>query len=141
VNIGRVDEGERVVIKIRNQRTGAVIADRATEAATHWSRFRGLIGRRSLESGGGLVIRPSSSIHMLFMMFTIDTVFFDADDRVTSASSNVRPWIGFASGGGSAVGVIELPRGAAAEVEPGDQLQFLDGSPAVSSDEPAAAES
>ncbi len=113
------------MIKIRNQRTGELIAHKATEAATHWSRFRGLIGRRGLDSGGGLVIRPSSSIHMLFMMFTIDTVFFDADDRVTSASSNVRPWIGFASGGRSAVGVIELPRGAAAGVVEGDQLEFF----------------
>jgi len=116
------------VIEIRNRRTDEVVATRATEAATHWSRFRGLIGRRRLEAGGGLVIRPSTSIHMLFMLFTIDAVFFDEDDHVTRATSNVRPWIGFAAGGRSAVGVVELPRGAAAGVEPGDQLAFIEQS-------------
>lgn len=118
-----------MAIEIRNTRDGYVLADRATEAATHWSRFRGLIGRRGLEPGGGLVIRPSSSIHMLFMLFTIDAVFFDADDRVTRATSNVRPWIGFASGGRSAVGVIELPKGVATNVSPGDQLEFRETEP------------
>lgn len=113
-------------IEIRNLRNENSLASEATEAATHWSRFRGLIGRRGLEDGGGLVIRPSTSIHMLFMRFAIDAVFFDADDRVTRASSNVRPWIGLASGGRSAVGVIELPRGAASDVQPGDQLEFVE---------------
>ena len=114
-----------VSLEIRNVRTGALLANRATEAATHWSRFWGLIGRSSLEAGEGLIIRPSSSIHMLFMRFSIDVVFFDADERVTRAKSTVRPWIGGASGGRSAVGVIELPRGAASEVELGDELEFI----------------
>ena len=115
-------------IEIRNLRTGTAVADRAIEAATHWSRFRGLIGRSGLGAGEGLVIRPSKSIHMMFMRFAIDAVFFDDHDRVTSASSNVRPWIGFASGGRSAVGVIELPRGAASDVQSGDQLEFIEHS-------------
>ena len=62
---------------------------------------------------------------MLFMLFSIDAVFFDEDDRVTRVASNVRPWIGLASGGRAAVGVIELPRGAAVDVQPGDQLEFV----------------
>ena len=113
------------MIEIRNLPTGQSLADHADEAATHWSRFRGLIGRRGLEPGAGLVIRPSSSIHMLFMRFAIDAVFFDESDRVTKVASGVRPWVGFASGGRDAVAVVELPHGAAEDVEPGDQLEFV----------------
>jgi len=82
--------------------------------------------RSHLGEGEGLIIRPCSSIHMMFMRFPIDAVFFDADSRVTRVAKNLRPWTGLAMGGRGAEGVIELPAGAADGVEPGHVLQFSD---------------
>ncbi|MDA0351650.1 MAG: DUF192 domain-containing protein [Chloroflexi bacterium] len=113
-----------MLIRIHDDSEQTVLARQAEEASTHWTRFRGLMGRRGLEDGGGLVIRPCKSIHMMFMRFAIDAVFFDKENRVTRVALNVRPWIGMAWGGGSAVGVIELPSGAAAKLRPGDRLDF-----------------
>lgn len=112
---------------IHNQSTGTVLADAAREATSAWARFRGLMLHRSLPPGQALIIRPCSSIHMMFMWFAIDAVFFDASGRVTRVSRHVRPWVGIAFGGRGAKGVIELPAGAAAGTEAGQQLSFEAG--------------
>jgi uncharacterized membrane protein (UPF0127 family) len=55
-------------------------------------RMRGLLGRKSLESGEGMLIRPAPSIHTFFMRFPIDAVFLSKDGEVLKVASNVRPW-------------------------------------------------
>lgn len=75
-----------------------------------------------LAPGAGLDIRPCGSIHMMFMRFALDAVFYDKDDRVTKVARNVRPWIGLAFGGKGAKGVLELPAGSVGDVEAGDVL-------------------
>ena len=109
---------------IRDDATGKTLAGGARHATSPWARFAGLMLRSRLNPGDGLVIQPCSSIHMMFMRFSIDAVFFDADLRVTRVGRRVRPWIGLAFGGKGARGVIELPVGAADGVEPGHQLAF-----------------
>ena len=109
---------------ITNITTGEAIAPRADIADSYWARFRGLMLRRRLSTGEGLDIRPCGSIHMMFMLFPIDAVFYDNDLRVTKVSRRVLPWVGIAFGGKGAKGVIELPTGAAATTEPGHQLEI-----------------
>ena len=108
----------------RDVTTGSVVASPLEYATNPWTRFRGLMLRRSLPAGSGLLIRPCSSIHMMFMRFPIDAVFIDATGQVTRVARNVRPWVGFASGGRGAKAVIELPAGAAGNVDVGDQIEF-----------------
>ncbi len=57
-----------------------------------FSRFRGLLGRRGLPPGEGLLLRPSSSVHTMFMRFPIDVVFLDRGLQVVGVSAEVRPW-------------------------------------------------
>lgn len=98
-----------------------------------WTRFRGLMLRSRLEPGEALAIEPCASIHMFFMRFSIDAVFYDRNRKVTKVRRRVRPWIGLAFGGPGARGVVELASGAAAEIVPGDTLVFNeDGSLTVS---------
>ena len=109
---------------VTNERTGRTIAENLAEADTFATRVRGLMFRSELGPGEGLRIEPCGSIHMMFMRFAIDAVFYDRDGRVTKVGRNVRPWIGVAFGGRGARGVIELANGAADDVEPGDTLAF-----------------
>lgn len=102
------------------------VATSAVVANNPWTRFRGLMLRARIADGEGLVIQPCGSIHMMFMRFSIDAVFFDRDARVTKVAHRVRPWIGLAFGGKGSKGVIELPAGSAVHIEPGDQLAFED---------------
>ncbi|MPZ98571.1 MAG: DUF192 domain-containing protein [Dehalococcoidia bacterium] len=109
---------------VRDADTGRELAHRLEWATNPWTRFRGLMMRARLDDGGGMVIRPCGSIHMMFMRFPIDAVFFDADGTVTKVARRVRPWIGFSMGGRGAKCVIELPSGAADGVERGHRLEF-----------------
>jgi len=58
------------------------------------SRFRGLMGRRRLPPGQGLLLAPCSSVHMCFMRFSIDVVYLDRDYHILKIVRNLRPWIG-----------------------------------------------
>lgn len=102
--------------------SGKVVTDRAAKATSHWQRFRGLMLRGGLEPGEALVIEPCGSIHMMFMRFRIDAVFYDKAGRITKVARGVRPWVGLAFGGRGAHGVIEMRPGDAAGLEPGDHL-------------------
>jgi uncharacterized membrane protein (UPF0127 family) len=73
--------------------------------------MRGLLGRRELPSGEGILLKPASSVHMAFMRFPIDAVFLDRDFRVMKVASDLRPWR--AAGSRGAKAVLEIPAGEA----------------------------
>lgn len=106
------------------ERSGDAVATDLVVASSTWARFRGLMMRASLGPGEALDIRPCGSIHMMFMRFRIDAVFYDKERRVTKVARNLRPWVGLAFGGRKAKGVIELAAGDAASIQPGDLLRF-----------------
>ncbi len=56
------------------------------------SRLVGLIGRRSLDPGVGLWLRPCDAVHTVGLRFEIDVVFVDAAGRVKRVDECVRPW-------------------------------------------------
>jgi uncharacterized membrane protein (UPF0127 family) len=80
--------------------------------------------RGDLPADAGLAIEPCGSIHMLFMRFPIDAVFYNREGEVTAVAHNVKPWLGMARGRGKTRGVIELPVGAADDLPVGSQLTF-----------------
>ncbi len=71
---------------------GAVVCERCTVAATPLRRMKGLLGRKELPPGDGLLLRPASSIHTFFMRFSIDAVFLDRDLVVRKVAAGVKPW-------------------------------------------------
>ena len=75
-------------------------------ADTFLSRAVGLLGRKTLPPGHGLLIRPCASIHTAFMRFPIDVAFLDRQGRVVKVIRNLPPWR-MASGGRSACAVLE----------------------------------
>lgn len=102
--------------------SGAVLCTRCVVADTPLRRLRGLLGRRALASGEGLLLRPACSIHTAGMRFAIDAVFLDGEHRVLRVAEDMRPWR-LASCRG-ARSVLELPAGTCAEhaVRPGTRV-------------------
>ena len=76
-----------------------------------FTRLRGLLGRRALERGEGLLLSPSSSVHTFFMRFPIDVVFLDRALQVVGVAADVPPWR--LAGRRGARHVLELPAGEA----------------------------
>jgi uncharacterized membrane protein (UPF0127 family) len=54
--------------------------------------MKGLLGRKSLAEGEGILILPAPSIHTFFMRFPIDVVFLSKEGEVLKVAENVRPW-------------------------------------------------
>jgi|SRR5215210_2012158 len=102
---------------------GPVLCSRCALADSPLKRMRGLLGRKHLASGEGLLVRPAPAIHTWFMRFAIDVVFLDRDLRVLSVRHGVRPWRMAAQRRARAV--LELRAGEAERcgVEPGDRLE------------------
>ena len=109
-----------VVRLVRENST--VVCERCSVAATPLRRMKGLLGRKSLDANEGLLIQPTSSIHMFFMRFPIDAVFLDREMVVRKVVPDLKPWhMAFSRGAKS---VVELRAGTAArhDVAPGDRL-------------------
>ena len=94
-----------------------------TRADTPWARLRGLLGRRSLETGDGLWLVPSQGVHTFGMRFPIDAIYLDRQDRVVAVEQDLSPFrVGpFRR---AAASVIELPIRSvlASQTQEGDQL-------------------
>lgn len=80
---------------------------RAEVARTFWQRVIGLMGRKSMPEGEGLLILKCNSIHTCFMRFAIDATFLDRDDNVVKVVRNIRPWRLWVWGGRRAAKVLE----------------------------------
>jgi uncharacterized protein len=77
---------------IVNLTRGSVVCEHAAIADQPLRRMRGLLGRRSLPAGEGLLLRPAPSVHTAFMRFPIDVVFLDRDLQVLKLVEALRPW-------------------------------------------------
>ena len=87
-------------------------------------RMRGLLGRRGLERGEGMLLRPASSIQTFFMRFPIDAVFLDREGRVLKVREHLPPWRLAACRGAHAT--LELAAGVAGQraINEGDRIEL-----------------
>lgn len=99
------------------------MGDDISVADSSLTRLFGLMGRRNLEPGHGLLITPSSGVHTFGMRFSIDVVGLDRDWLVVGVWPELKPYrlsgisVRYKS-------MLELPPGriAACEIAVGDQL-------------------
>ncbi len=75
-------------------------------------RLRGLMFRRRLEAGNGLLLAPCNSVHMLFMRFAIDVIYLNENFCIKKIVRDLTPWLGISFCFG-AWGALELPSGEA----------------------------
>ena len=106
------------------------MCERCLLAETALTRMKGLLGRRYLPPGEGILLKPASSVHMAFMRFAIDAVFLDGDMRVVKIAADLKPWR--AAGARRSKSVLEIAAGEAARrgLTVGDRLS-VDSSPAT----------
>lgn len=115
--------------RIVNATRSNTVCEQAVLADRLFPRMRGLLGRRELPAGHGLLLTPAPSIHTAFMRFAIDALFLDKDLQVLRIVERLAPWR--AASQRRARSVLELPAGEAARVgvRVGDRLALLDPLP------------
>jgi uncharacterized membrane protein (UPF0127 family) len=92
------------------------------------SRFFGLMGRKSLPGGEGMLFVPGGSIHTFFMRFPLDVAFLSREGNALRVAAGVRPWRLTRAPRGTKF-VLELAEGQAAAdgLVEGARLQLGDG--------------
>ena len=102
---------------------GRLVLEKIIMADTYSKRLQGLLGRKGLEEGEGMMILPCTSIHTYRMKFPIDVLFVDRDNRVIKVLRNFEP---------GRMGplvlksrfVMEAEAGVFQGIEKGDKLEF-----------------
>ena len=103
-------------------RADDLIAGRVAVADTFFTRFKGLMLRKALLPGEGLLLKNCSTIHCCFMRFPIDVVYLDDNMQVVGVET-VKPWrLGHIFRG--AKHVLELDAGKARDLAPGMQTHW-----------------
>ena len=103
------------------------MVERCDLAQSLWSRMRGLLGRKDLAPGEGLMIMKTRSIHTAFMAFPIDAVFLDRELRVRRVVSGIRPFrVAFGRRGSRHVLELAAEEAARAGITQGRRLQWQD---------------
>jgi hypothetical protein len=114
------------MVFVTNLTRGSVLVDKGQVADNFWTRLKGLIGKRELPLGYGLLIAGCKGVHCMFMSMPIDIIYVDKQDQIVAIDAHMRPW---------RIGriyrkshyVLEVPAGTAQRTgaSVGDQLQVL----------------
>lgn len=116
-------------VVLRNKRNKEVVLKRVKLCDTFWTRFRGLQFVRNLPDDEGLLFvtnsesRTNTTIHMLFMFFSIGVVWLDASGKVVDKCF-AKPWRPAYAPRSPAQYFVEARPSILKKVEIGDVLRF-----------------
>ena len=127
------------MLRVTNKTRGTAVGESIELANTSMKRMVGLLGRRGLDAGGGLWIKPSSGVHTFGMAFSIDVVGLDRNLKVIKLWHCLVPYR-LTSVSMKLQSVLELPCGTIKQTQTqlGDQIEIQpasqpDSSPAETS--------
>lgn len=114
-------------MRATNATRNVTLAAFGRRATGLWDRSKGLLGRKGIEPGDGLLIDPCSGIHTFFMAFPIDAVFVDREGTVIHLAMDIAPQR-MSRYVFKARAVLELPAGTvqSSGTQVGDRLIFED---------------
>lgn len=116
-------------MRLIHKATNRVLLGNLAWCDSFFSRLRGLMFRRALGESEGIVLvekresRLDTSIHMLFMSFSIATVWLDSKFRVVDVCL-AKPWRPFYASRAPAQYVVEASPSLLEKVSIGDELIF-----------------
>ncbi|RXH54345.1 DUF192 domain-containing protein [Granulicella sibirica] len=87
-----MDTLQRNGILVINATNGAIVCSSGHIANTFVLRLKGLLGKRGMQDDAGLLITPSSGVHTFGMLFPIDIISLDKNNRVLGAWERTGPW-------------------------------------------------
>ena len=78
-------------VRVYNVTKKKVLLERAGVADSFFLRLKGLLGKKELPPGEGLVIKPCNAVHSLGMKFPIDVAFVDKENRICHLIQEMHP--------------------------------------------------
>ncbi|ELZ27103.1 hypothetical protein C474_17184 [Halogeometricum pallidum JCM 14848] len=121
-----LDDTPFVHVEHRRNGTARTLASDVEVADGFLSKSLGLMFRRKIRDDYGLVFEFDSpdrrSLHMMFVPFPIDALWLVGEE--VTKKKRLRGWVGI--GFGLADRIVELPAGAADDVERGDTVRLVE---------------
>jgi uncharacterized protein len=114
---------ERRTYCVYNQTRECFLCLGVSVADTPFTRLRGLIGKLKLRPDEGVWVVPSRGVHTLGVLFPLDLVYLDENQRVIHLIEHF-PQFRIAPLRAHAASVLELPTHTiySSQTQPGDQL-------------------
>lgn len=112
-------------LRVLNSTRRTVIVSQGQVASNPWTRLIGLVGKRVLPAGFGLLLRHETAIHTFGMRIPIDVLYIDSQGKILRMTNEMPPLrIGPLVRG--VQDVLELPAGTLAKTKTheGDVLQM-----------------
>lgn len=108
-----------------NSTRNTVLVEQGGIAGNPWTRMRGLLGRKFLAQGDGLLLKGDQAIHSVGMQFEFDALFLDRTGVVVHMIQ-VMPRLRFSPFVFRAQDVLELPAGTIARTGTlvGDKIEI-----------------
>ncbi|MBI5305609.1 MAG: DUF192 domain-containing protein [Chloroflexi bacterium] len=108
-----------------NRTRQVALVERGNIADNPLTRLRGLLGRRTLAPGDGLLLCRDNAIHTMGMQFAIDVLFLDRAGTVVYLIAEMPP-LRFSPFVWRARDVLELPAGTLARTDTtvGDAIEI-----------------
>ena len=116
------------MIEIINQ--GIILADKVKIYKDIFHKTRGLMFSRPFKKGEAIVLEANeegtleTTIHMLFVFFTIDVVWLNNEKEVVDIKENVKAFTPLIVPKKPAKYVVEFPKHTARHIKIGDKLEF-----------------
>lgn len=79
-------------MKCINETSGKIIASKLEMKQSFFGRLVGLLSRSSLGPDEGIILKPCTQIHTMFMRFAIDVIFISKDFEVLHVIENMGAW-------------------------------------------------
>lgn len=112
-------------MKCINAKTGKIIASDLEMKDSYLGRLIGLLGKKGLKKGQGIVLKPCAQIHTCFMRFAIDVVFISKDLKVLKIIKNMGAWH-FSPIVLKSLYTLEVAAGGITDLAEGDYVKFTD---------------
>jgi uncharacterized membrane protein (UPF0127 family) len=104
---------------------GRILWDSVETANNFYTRFKGLMGRKSLAKSEAMLITKCNQVHTFNMRFTIDVIYLDKSMRVVRIDTIPPRKIGLYIKAASSV--LEAAEGTASsfDIQVGDELTLI----------------
>ena len=112
-------------MKCINAKTGKIIAGDLEMKDSYLGRLIGLLSRKGLNRGQGIVLKPCAQIHTCFMRFAIDVVFISKDFKVLKIIKNMGAWH-FSPIVLKSLYTLEVAAGEIKDLNEGDYIKFTE---------------
>ncbi len=69
-------------LSVHNLSKNTCLGQEIMQADGYWKRLQGLLGKKELKLGEGMLLIPCKAVHSISMRFSLEVIYLDGSNRV-----------------------------------------------------------